>query len=121
MKGKLRSIDQRSIEKRLITKSHDLAVISLKKENLGRLFSERRSILDSIMDMPCQPPKPHFLVFGASSILDKFRDKESSRISFYPRPGVDKLAVDFKDDVLDQMSRHASSGCENTYYNKTTY
>jgi hypothetical protein len=57
-------------------------------------------MLDMIKDAS---PETTLFLFGASSVLKKLGKQSSDHVFLYPRPGVSKLTIEFKNDVIDYV------------------
>ena len=93
------------LKKLLGETTYDLIVISLKLVNLRRLFPEKRNVLNMI---EMNSPQTSIFLFGASSILDKLKEKRIKNVFLYSRPGVSKLTREFRNDVIDYIKTKKS-------------
>jgi len=93
------------LKKLLRKKTYDLIVISLKLVNLRRLFSQKRNVLNMI---EMNSPQTNIFLFGASSTLDKLKEKRTKNVFLYARPGVSKLTKEFRNDVIDYIKTKKS-------------
>jgi len=81
---------------------HEYAVVivSLSKKNLSLLLSNNELILDFILK---QFSKSALFIFGASSLFPKIDPDLKNKIFYYPRPGVSKTTLEFKNAILNYI------------------
>ena len=101
--GKKASIALKLLERLIVGKKFDLLVISLKLNNLKKLFLEKRSILDLIKNIS---PTTDIFLFGASSVIKTLDKEKTNHVFLYSRPGVSKLTIEFKNDLIDYVRTH---------------
>jgi hypothetical protein len=95
--GKKASLALTLLERLISEKKHDLIVVSLKLNNLKKLFPEKWNILDLIKRTS---HKTDIFLFGAASVIDRLEKERKNRVFLYSRPGVSKLTSEFKNDLI---------------------
>jgi len=100
--GKEAGIFLKLLERLLIEKTYDLIVVSLELNNLEKLFLQKRGFLDLIRDIS---PQTDAFLFGASRVLDILEKGRMIRVFLYRRPGVSKLTLEFKNDVINYVKK----------------
>lgn len=99
--GEKASLALKLLERLISEKKPDLVVVSLKLNNLKKLFPEKLNILDLIKSTS---HKTDIFLFGAASVIDRL-EKERNRVFSYSRPGVSKLTSEFKNDLIDYIKK----------------
>ena len=103
--GKKADMALKLLESLMSEKTYGSIVVSLKLNNLEKLFPKKRDILDLIKDAS---PQTDTFLFGASSVFSKLGKRRTNRVYLYSRPGVAKLTCKFKNDVIDHINAKKS-------------
>jgi hypothetical protein len=96
-----REIVLKVLEKVLEVGTYDLIGISLKADNLAKIFSDGSNILDLAKRIR---PQSALFVFGAVSVVSGFtKRKELGSLQVFERHGVAKVTHEFKEAVIEEI------------------
>lgn len=93
----------KAIEQGITRELYDIFVISLSKDHLSIMLSGKKPVLDFIIR---NFPKAAVFIFGSSSLFDKIKLEPEQYVLLCPRPGVSKITVDFKNNLLNYIAKN---------------
>ena len=91
-----------SVQNILAKKRYTLIVVSLRNDNLRRLFFERSNIMQYLRN---SPSRVRMYVFGSSDIPDEIVTSRSVDLFPYSRQGAAKSTEEFKKAILDYIKK----------------
>lgn len=86
----------------LAKKRYSLVIVSLRNENLRKLFFEKSSIMQYLRNSPF---RVRMYVFGSSDIPDEIVTSRSVDLFPYSRQGAAKSTQEFKNAILEYIKK----------------
>jgi len=98
-----------SVQNLLAKKRYTLIIVSLRTDNLGKIFFEKSNIMQFLRN---SPSRVRMYVFGAPDIPDEIVTSRSVDLFPYSRQGEAKSTQEFKNAILDYVRKEQDAHAE---------
>jgi len=98
-----------SVQNLLAKKRYTLIIVSLRTDNLRKIFFEKSNIMQFLRN---SPSRVRMYVFGAPDIPDEIVTSRSVDLFPYSRQGEAKSTQEFKNTILDYVRKEQDAHAE---------